>query len=364
MNATMTRKERLIRCYNHLETDRPAVYSRSGFPSQDPTYDRLRAYLAAYTELKTVWPGTRYESRPLTESLTEPYSEDFERTVEILHTPKGQLRRTALRSLKGQPGLHETYFIKCPADAETYLSLPMPAFGGDVSSYFAAVNAIGDTGIVEAALGHNPAGRTVELCGSELFAMMSLTDRDLLHALCNHQLAIMMQRVKFLIDSGIRAFFCMAGEEYIVPPLHGAKDFHDFNVRYDKPILDLIHNAGGRVHIHCHGPLKTVFQGLLEMGADVIHPVEPPPLGDLPASEAKRMARGRLCIEGNIQISRMYEATPDAVRRETSALIGDVFDDRQGLIVSPTASPYIRGKGEACFPQYKAMIDTVLEVAH
>ena len=44
---------------------------------------------------------------------------------------------------------------------------------------------------------------------------------------------------------------------------------------------------------------------------------------------------------------------------QTEALIATCFNDRKGLIVSPTASPYIRGAGEECFEQYKAMIDTV-----
>jgi hypothetical protein len=78
-----------------------------------------------------------------------------------------------------------------------------------------------------------------------------------------------------------------------------------------------------------------------------------------PASSA--FARGNLCLEGNIQIAHVYEHTPEQVREETEALIRATFDDRRGLIVSTTASPYIRGQGEACFEQYKAMIDTTLE---
>jgi hypothetical protein len=42
---TMTRRERLRRCYFNEELDRPAVYSRTGFPQGDSTYDALRAYL-------------------------------------------------------------------------------------------------------------------------------------------------------------------------------------------------------------------------------------------------------------------------------------------------------------------------------
>jgi hypothetical protein len=96
------------------------------------------------------------------------------------------------------------------------------------------------------------------------------------------------------------------------------------------------------------------------MGADVLHPFEPPPMGDITAAEAKSLARGRICLEGNIQINRMYEAPPDEIRAATDSLIREIWDDHRGLIVSPTASPYIRGQGEVCYPQYEAMINTVL----
>lgn len=357
----MTRRERLRRCYFNQELDRPAVYSRTGFPKDDPTYDRLKAYIKSHTELKVGWSGSQFESRNSVEIRTEPYSEDFERRIEVLHTPKGDLQCSSLVSLKGQPGLHETFLVTCADDAQKYLSLPLPEFGGDTSSFFATDAGVGEKGIVHIGLGLNPGGFVAMLCGSENFAMMSLTDRDILHALCERQMTRILRRAKFLLDAGIGPFFSMLGEEFIVPPLHGPKDFLDFNVKYDKPIIDLIHNAGGRMHIHSHGSVKSVFQGFVDMGVDVLHPFEPPPQGDILAREAKQFARGRMCLEGNIQIHRMYEATSQDIRQETEQLIADAFDDSKGLIVCPTASPYIRGKGEECFPQYKAMIDTVLE---
>ncbi len=107
----------------------------------------------------------------------------------------------------------------------------------------------------------------------------------------------------------------MAGEEYLVPPLHGPTDFCDFNVRYDKPIIDLIHDAGGRVHIHCHGSVKRVMAGFLDMEVDVLHPFEAPPMGDITPAEAKEVIRGRVCYEGNIQIHHMYEHSSGAIAR-------------------------------------------------
>ena len=357
----MTRRERLRRCYLNEELDRPGVYSRTGFPANDPTYDRLKAYLQAHTELKQGWGSGNLETAYPTESHTQPLSEDFSRQVTVLHTPKGDLKSTRRVSLKGQPGMQESYFIKAPEDAEKYLSLPLPHIRRDVSSFFAAEAQVGDSGIVDVGLGTNPGGAVAVLCGSETFAIMSITHRDILHALCERQMQILMNRVKFLLDRKVGPFFSTLGQEYIVPPLHGNRDFYDFNVKYDKPIIDLIHDAGGRIHVHSHGSIRKVFQGFVDMGVDVLHPFEPPPLGDIAAAEAKALARGKMCLEGNIQIHHMYEFTPEALRQETGALIRDVFDDRRGLIVCPTASPYIRGQGETSFPQYKAMIDTVLE---
>jgi len=354
-------RERLRRCYFQEELDRPAVYSRTGFPSNDPSYDQLKSYLQAHTELKCSWDSQSIETSYPVDHHTQPYSGDFSRRITILHTPAGDLQSSTLASLKGQPGLHEAFFIKTREDAEKYLSLPLPQVGGDISSFFVADKEIGDCGIAEVSLGFNPAGFVVELFGSENFALMSVTERDVVHALCERQMTIVLNRLKFLLARNVGPYFCMLGEEYIVPPLHGPQDFYDFNVKYDKPIIDLIHNAGGRIHIHCHGSIKRVLQGFVELGADVLHPFEAPPLGDLTPVEAKKLARGKLCLEGNIQIASMYESAPDEIRQETENLIKVAFDDKRGLIVSPTASPYIRGKGEECFEQYKAMIDTVLE---
>ena len=358
----MNRRERLTRCYSNRELDRPAVYSRTGFPNNDPSYDRLKAYLQAHSALKASWSGTAFETSYPTESYTEPHLEDFDRQVTTLHTPKGDLQCSRLISLKGQPGLAETHFLKTREDAEKYLSLPLPEIrGGDVSSFFAAREQIGDDGIVNVSLGANPGGSVAALFGTDTFAIMSVMNRDIIHALCQRQMTIYMNRLKFLLDNKIGPFFSMAGQEYIVPPLHSPTDFYDFNVKYDRPIIDLIHNAGGYVHIHCHASVKKVFRGFIDMGVNVLHPFEAPPMGDITASEAKDLARGKMCLEGNIQIDRMYEATPEDIRQETESLIQATFDDHKGLIVSPTASPYIRGAGENCFPQYKAMIDTVLE---
>ena len=361
----MNRRERLRRCYFNEELDRPGVYSRTLFPANDPSYDRLKAYLAEHTELKLEWNTSELDSPWPIEVIKEPYNDELEREITTLHTPKGDLRKSDLVRIKtqakDQPKLHEEYLLKTKEDAEKYLSLPVPTIKQDISPFHQLEKRAGDSGIVDVCLWINPAGHAACLFGSEQFALMSATDRDILHALCERQMRIIINRLKFLLSESVGPFFSMLGEEYIVPPFHGPADFYDFNVRYDKPIIELVHEAGGRVHIHCHASIKKVLDGFIDMGTDVLHPFEAPPMGDILPKEAKELARNKICLEGNIQIDRMYQATPEEIREETKQLIRDVFDDHKGLIVSPTASAYIYGRGEECFDQYKAMIDTVLE---
>jgi hypothetical protein len=355
----MNSRERLHRCYFHQELDRPAIYTRTGYADKDPSYDKLKALVAAQFDQKRGW-GLRVQQQYKTDTRTEPVSAEFERYVTIIHTPRGPLQSTYLASLKNQPGLHETFLLKTREDAEKFLSLPMPKIDGDAASFFAADREMGERGIVDCSLGSNAGGFVAQLFGSEGLAMMSVTDRDIVHALCERRMKEILVVAEFLVAKGVGPYFSISGQEYIVPPLHGPKDFDDFNLKYDKPIIDLVHNARGAMHIHSHGSVKKVLPSFLAMGADVLHPFEPPPMGDITARDAKQMVRGKITIEGNIQVANMYEHTPDEVRAETDALIADAFGDRAGLIVSPTASPYIYGAGEKCLPQYQAMLDAVL----
>ena len=71
---------------------------------------------------------------------------------------------------------------------ENYLSLPTPDLRCGVSGFFDAVVGVGDAGVVLADLGQL-AGYVSKLCGSETFALLSCTDRDIFHAMCERSTA-------------------------------------------------------------------------------------------------------------------------------------------------------------------------------
>ena len=357
----ITSYERLRRAFFHEEMDRPAVTMLSlELMPKDSSYDKLTNYIENNWDLsRRGINSNNLETQYIVDTVTEKTPEGHERIIDTLHTPMGNLTATGVVNLIGQPALPETYFIKSIEDAKKYLSLPIPKPGGDITPYYINKKAMGNRGIVDVRIGENPAGFTSGLMGSELFALFSVTNRDIIYALCERRMTIILNRLKFVHEQKLGPFFSMGGEELVVPPLHGPKDFYDFNYKYDKPIIDLIHEGGGRIHIHCHGALKTVLHYFVEMGADVIHPIEGAPTDTMTVAEAKEIIRGKICMHGNIQLADFYEKTPDEIRARTLLLIKQGFDDRQGLMVAPTATPYSNGEGNNCFEQFKAMTETV-----
>jgi len=115
--------------------------------------------------------------------------------------------------------------------------------------------------------------------------------------------------IEYLLARGVRGVYGFSGEEYAAPPLLSPRDFHEFATQPEREILDLIHCHGCLVHVHCHGPMDAILEDFVEMGADCLHPIEAPPLGDMPLAEAKRRIGGQVCLEGNIQIGDIYHTS-------------------------------------------------------
>jgi hypothetical protein len=358
----LTSRERLLRCFRHQEMDRPGVFVRwTGMEENvDPSYAEMKRFTVENADLKVPWYARSLVEPPAGRSGLEPYDERYDIKVSVLTTPGGELVQRELVGRQGQPGYCKEHFIKTCDDAERYLSLPEPAIRGDCASFHEAVERIVDRGIVDAELITNPAGAVVDLMGSERFALMCMDDRDLVHRLIEHECRLQCRLARHLVDRGVGPCFSFCGQEYIVPPIHGREDFFEFCVAYDRRVTDILRSAGGRVHVHCHGSIATVLDGFIELGADVIHPFEAPPMGNVTPRQAKGALRGRVALEGNIQIADMYQQGPGQIREQVRALVRDAFDDSTGLIVCATASPWRAGDGALCTANYRSMVEEVI----
>ncbi|MBR5681446.1 MAG: hypothetical protein IKX19_12415, partial [Clostridia bacterium] len=161
------------------------------------------------------------------------------------------------------------------------------------------------------------------MTGSETLAYLSVDNRELVDGMCEIYAGRLYEHVKNILDTGIESpIFCWVGPEVFIPPLMGPKDFDDFVYRYDKPICDLIHERGGYVWVHCHGRVRKFLDRFIEMGVDVLNPLEPGPNGDIDLRETAAAYAGRIGLEGNIEIQELLLSS----RERIASLIDDCVE--------------------------------------
>jgi len=166
--------------------------------------------------------------------------------------------------------------------------------------------------------------------------------------------------VRTLLEANVRGVFGFTGEEYIGPPLQSPRDFREWGTCLEQPIAELLHRYGCLMHIHCHGPMDAILEEFPAIGCDCLHPIEAPPLGDVPLADAKRRIGDRVCLEGNVQIGDLYSLTPPEIRD----LVRRAIDDGApggGFILCPTASPFTRTLEPKVVENYLAFIEAGVE---
>ena len=93
------------------------------------------------------------------------------------------------------------------------------------------------------------------------------------------------------------------------------EDFEEFVHDVDKPVCDLIHDAGGHIWLHSHGKVANLIDSYIDMGIDVLNPLEPPKNGDVFMDEIVARYGNRIGWEGNIEIQELLLSPQDRIRQ-------------------------------------------------
>jgi uroporphyrinogen decarboxylase-like protein len=330
----MTRRERLLAIYRGEVPDRPAVRLWRAEPGLDlihPAYEPVwRAALektdviAGYGPRFDLYCGVHHES--LFTSHEEP-TESPEWVNHITELPAGDrtLRSVYRKSTCNKPGYEMENLLKESADLEAFLTLPYEPYPFSPDDYLALEETLGDSGIVYFGLDHAMYGLQRQI-GSENFALWRILCPDLLHEGIALYARRLRAHVEAVLATGLRPVFGWVGPELCIPPLMSPADFDAFVFDYDKPLIDLIHDAGARVWVHCHGKMGPVLERFADMGVDVLNPLEPPPMGDITLAEAFGHVGDRMGLEGNIQGHDLMTATKD----ELGATIAEALEAGRG----------------------------------
>lgn len=370
--AELTSRERWLRAWRKEVPDRAPIHVRGVHVlsedwrrSAHPSYAPLIAEVDQHCDKVLNWSPnlgfylTRPELAPC-RIESRPAGEDRRDEVRTVTTPDGPLVSVTRHSMDGIPGMIMKHFISDEEDYERFLSIPYEQVPQDAEPFFVADRRVGQKGIVLVTLSYNPLGMVFDLLGSETLAIWSLMHRDRIRVLLSELARRHQDLAKTLLKAGVGPFFGTLGHEACLPPLQSPTDFDEFIVKVDKLSMDCIHDAGSMVHIHCHSRLKAVLDGFVELGTDILHPFEAPPMGDITLKEAKERVRGRICIEGNLQIGDLMRCTPEEIRQMTRQIVRDAGDGG-GLVLCPTASPYEPVLSQRTLENYLSFIRAGLE---
>ena len=145
-----------------------------------------------------------------------------------------------------------------------------------------------------------------------------------------------------MLSQGVGPFWHFNGVERAAPPMMGPRQWDEWVVPYDGEIMRRIKAADpeARIHVHCHGKVRTLLDSFVEMGVDSIDPVEPLPQGDVDIAEAKETYDGKLVFRGNIEFLDMETKQPDEIEELVRRAIED--SGRKNVMLQTSAGPHER----------------------
>jgi hypothetical protein len=297
-----------------------------------------------------VWAGISYqrflEASPehLEKLPPEKLSEVRTRHTTVLHTPKGDLkwvydedRGVFTRWDRQRP-------IRTPADVEAMLSVPYKFEPPDASGYESfrqkraemGEYASGGTGV------NSMVAMLVGMMEYQLMLEWLMTEPTLIKMLADEWLRRTGEKVDWLLSQGVGPFWHFNGVERAAPPMMSPAQWDRWVVPYDGEIMRRIKAAdpAARIHVHCHGKVRTLLDSFVEMGVDSTDPVEPLSQGDVDIGQVKQAYDGRLLFYGSIQFLDMETATADEVEEIVRRSIID--GGRRNVILMPTSCPHER----------------------
>ncbi|MCC6443459.1 MAG: hypothetical protein IT210_08380 [Armatimonadetes bacterium] len=368
-NNEWTSRKRLLAAFHRQQPDRVPIQVRGVLAwdegwaaSRHPSFRPLIESVSENGDMVASW-GIPYgffasATELPTESLTHDAG-DWVLYETIVRTPKGPLSSITRVSRKDYPSLVQKFWVEDEADLERFLSIPYIPVRPDVGAYFDLERRVGERALVIATF-VDPICFVHELVGSELLAVWSLESPAVIDQLIDLFTERLHDLLDHLIGQGMTGAYAMLGEEYAGPPLMPPKAFRRWVTACEVSLAERIHRAGGLLHIHCHGPMQDILEEFVTIGADCLHPIEAPPLGDMPLKEAKKRVGAHICLEGNIQVGDLYAASIEQIREMTRQAIEDAAPGG-GFILCPSASPYTRVLPAKAAENYLAMIETAVE---
>ena len=257
--------------------------------------------------------------------------------------------------------------VRSAEDLEAYCSLPIEtdprriaaALDRQLPAYLAERAEFPEAyGAMMLDLGE-PVGPLYHACNLEEYAIFSLTHTDVVEAWLQRAMERCRLIYRYCLERDLADVYFLVGSEMASPPLVSRTTFQRWVVPFARELIGLIHAHGKRAIQHYHGQIREILPDFVTMGADGLHTIEAPPVGNCTLDEAYRLTGERITLIGNIQYDEFRALTPEQMRRAVREVIAEVHGRR--FILSPTAGPFDPDPPPRLFENYLAFIRAAAE---
>ncbi len=207
----------------------------------------------------------------------------------------------------------------------------------------------------------SPINTLYHVADLNVYPIWSLTHRATIEDWLNRRLRQLEFVYRYCLERDLADVYFLVVSELASPPMVSRETFQRWVVPYESHLISLIHSYGKKAIQHYHGQIRNVLPEFADMGADGLHTIEAPPVGNCTLSEAFDATGNRITLIGNIQYDDFRSATPAQMKR----MVRDTLDEVGGrrFILSPTAGPFDESPSEALLNNYVAFIDAAVEYA-
>jgi hypothetical protein len=344
----LTSRERVLASLQGEIPDRVPIWAWGIHPWLGPVHASIQPVVDAYLDRGDIihwWSpgaGTFLTASGEVSVRTEGRAcslPDYREQVATYTTPGGELTEINYASLEGRPGYRRKHLLETEEDVGKLLSVPYVPPQPSCAGFPELERQLGDRGMLIVSVPSDPMYFLNNLTGSETFAIWSMEKRGLIAELIAEFLRRIRDWVEWVISQGVGPLFGYVGPELCIPPLQSPRDFEEWVVEPDREINDLIRSSGGHVLVHCHGRMGPVLEGFVRMHSSALHPIEPPPMGDVTLTEAKARVGRDLCIVGNVQHHEICTLPSSQFRALVEQTVKAGMEGGR-FILSPTATPF------------------------
>jgi len=236
----------------------------------------------------------------------------------------------------GQPLDHPLKDARNPAEVEAF-PWPDPAWM-DVSRIRAEALAWGGRYAVLGGDWSPYYHDAIDLLGMERLMTAMIDDPPLVDAVLDRILDYYLRVSRRIFEAAADAFdIFFIGNDFGTQcgPIVGERLFRRFFLPPLKRLVDLGHEFGLKVMLHCCGGFAPLIPAMIEIGLDALQSLQPDARGMTPAA-LKSAFGGRIVLNGCIDTHRLLIAgSPESVRAGTRAIL-EAMKPGGGYIASPS----------------------------